>query len=73
MIKQEFKIIWYANDTVVISKDADNQQKLLHIFKTAAGKFSRIIPTEKTQLLIVSREPRRCKLVIYDKIVGHVI
>ncbi|XP_056641765.1 uncharacterized protein LOC130448413 [Diorhabda sublineata] len=73
MGKHEFKIVCYADDAVVISEDEDNLQKLLHRFETVAGEFNMIISKQKTQSLTIAREPRRCKLAIYDKSVEQVM
>lgn len=73
MGKKEFKIICYADDAVIISEDEDNLQRLLYRFETAANKLNMTISVQKTQSLTISKEPRRCKLAVYNKSVEQVM
>lgn len=70
---KEIKIVCYADDAVIISEDEDNLQRLLYRFEKAAARFNMVISSEKTQSLTISKEPRRCKLAIYDRSVEQVM
>lgn len=69
LTKKEFKIICYADDALIISKDEDNLQNLHYRFERVANKLNMVIYVQKTKSLTISREPRRCNLAIYNKIV----
>jgi len=63
----ELKMVCYADDAVVISEDKDNLQRLLHQFELTAKRYNMSISVPKTQTLVIAKEPRRCKLAVYDR------
>ncbi|XP_044760217.1 uncharacterized protein LOC123317675 [Coccinella septempunctata] len=71
MGNKEIKIVCYADDAVIISEDEDNLQRLLYKFQQIAEAFN--ISVKKTKSFTVSREPRRCKLAIYDQSVEQLM
>lgn len=68
--KKEFKIICYA---MIISENKDNLSKLLVRFERVANELNMVISAQKTKSLTISKEPRRCKLAIYNNHVEQVI
>lgn len=67
------KIICYADDAVIVSEDEDDLQRLLYKFQQTAQLFNMQISVEKTKSLAISKEPKRCKLAIYDRSVEQVM
>lgn len=63
----------YADDAVIISEDEDNLQRALYRFQQTAETFNMQISVKKTKSFTISREPRRCKLAIYDQSVEQVM
>lgn len=58
---------------MVMLQDEDNLHKILYRFETVAGKFNMIVSTQNTQSFAISREPKKCKLAIYNKRVEQVM
>ncbi|KAI4480031.1 hypothetical protein M0802_014287 [Mischocyttarus mexicanus] len=69
MRNQDFNILCYADDVVLIANSEDNLQRLLHKFNTTSKKFNMIISAEKTKCLTISKEPIRCKLETNGRII----
>ena len=67
MDTKEFEIIFFADDAVIVLEDDDTSQRLLYIFETKAKKLNMLISVQKLKFFTVLREPRRCKLAIYNK------
>lgn len=67
------KILCYADDAILIAEDEDGLQRLLYRFTTTAQDFNMIISTKKTQSMVISKEPIRCKVVANDKIIDQVM
>lgn len=70
---KEIKIICYADDAVLISEDEDNLQRMLFKFENIASKYNMEISVAKSKSLTISKEPRRCKLAIYNEPVEQVM
>lgn len=70
---KDIRIVCYADDAVIISEDEDNLQRLLYKFEQIAATFNMQISVQKTKSLAVSREPRRCKLAVYNRSVEQVM
>jgi len=70
--KGEITVLCYADDAVIISENED-EQRLLHQFYLTAKRYNMSIAINKTKSLVVAKEPRRCKLVVIDKIVEQVL
>ena len=64
---KEIKIICYADDAVLISEDEDNLQRMLFKLENTASKYNMKISVAKSKSLTISKEPRRCKLAIYNE------
>jgi len=71
--KGEITILCYADDTVIISENDDELQRLLYQFYLTAKRYNMWIAINKTKSLVVAKEPRRCKLAVYDEIVEQVM
>lgn len=56
--KQRIKIACYADDTVIISEDKDDLQRMLYKFETTGGRFGMMIFVQKTESLIIYEKPR---------------
>ncbi|XP_048522437.1 uncharacterized protein LOC125504463 [Dendroctonus ponderosae] len=69
----EIKIMCYADDAVIVSEDEANLQRLLYKFEQTTNKYKIEIYTRKTQSLTISKEPRRCKLAVYNQSVEQVM
>lgn len=65
-------VLCYADDTVLIADSEDSLQRLLYKFAQTCDKCNLKISTKKTKVLTVSKEPIRCKLQLYDKVVEQV-
>lgn len=70
---KELKIICYADDAVLVSEDEDNLQRMLYQFEKTATKYNMEISVAKSKVLTISKEPRRCKLAIYNEPVEQVM
>jgi len=65
---REIKIVCYADDAIIITEDKDNLQRLsFFAFKLTAKRFNISIFTQKIQFLIISKELRRSKLLVYNQ------
>ncbi|XP_056635926.1 uncharacterized protein LOC130444672 [Diorhabda sublineata] len=73
MENKEIRIVSYADDAVIISKEEDNLQRRLYKCEQIAKAFNMQIFLKITKSSTVSREPRRYKLAIYDQSVEHVM
>ena len=73
MGESEIKAVCYADDVVLMSEEEDNLQRMLYRFEQAASKTNMQISTSKTQCLVISKFPRRCKLAIYNQSVEQVM
>jgi len=71
--KGEITILCYADDTVIISENEDELQRLLHQFYLTAKRYNMSIAINKTKSLVVAQEPRRCKIAVNDEIVEQVM
>jgi len=67
------KIICYADDAILMAQNEDELQRLLYGFTGASQELNMEISVEKTKSMVISREPIRCKLVVYDKIIEQVM
>jgi len=67
MEDKEMKILCYADDAVILSEDEDNLQRLLYKLQQIAKTFKMQISIKKTKSPSISRNPRKCKLAIYDQ------
>ncbi|XP_045466574.1 uncharacterized protein LOC123675272 [Harmonia axyridis] len=56
-----------ADDAILMAENEDDLQRLLYRFQTTADKFNMIISLKKTESMVISREPIRCKLAVNDK------
>ncbi|XP_043499674.1 uncharacterized protein LOC122522555 [Polistes fuscatus] len=71
--KEKRKIICYADNAVIMSEDEDYLQRMLYKFEKTVGKLNMTISVQKTESLTISKEPRRCKLAVYNKSVNQVM
>ncbi|KAI4476057.1 hypothetical protein M0802_014934 [Mischocyttarus mexicanus] len=69
MGNQDFNILCYADDVVLIANSEDNLQRLLHKFNITSKKYNMTISAEKTKCLTISKEPIRCKLETNGRII----
>lgn len=67
------KIVCYADDAVIIYDNEDSLQRMLYRLETTANKFGMLISISKTEALIISKEPKRCKLAVYNKSINEVM
>ncbi|XP_057654786.1 uncharacterized protein LOC130893037 [Diorhabda carinulata] len=66
-------ILCYADDAVLVAKNEDDLQRLLHVFNCTAKSFNKILSTSNTKCITTSKTPIRCKLVIDDQIIHQVM
>ncbi|CAG9830839.1 unnamed protein product [Diabrotica balteata] len=71
-------VIQYGNESnnsrsKIIADNEDDLQRQLHTFNFTANKLYMRISVEKTKCIVISKEPRRCKLEIDGKIVEQVM
>ena len=64
---REIKILYYADDEVLIAVSEDELQRVLHQFNTIAKKFKMNISVTKTRAMTTSKTPLRCKPEIDGK------
>jgi hypothetical protein len=62
---REVKIVYYADDAIIISEDGDNLQRFLHKFGLAMERCPYLL--KKARSLVIARIARRCKLAVYNK------
>lgn len=65
--------VCYADDAALVAEDDDSLQRLLYRFSLLATKFDLTLSTKKTKTLTISKEPLRCKLQLYDKVIEQVM
>lgn len=58
---------------MLIAENEDDLQRLLYGFVNTASTFNMQVSIEKTQLMIISKEPIRCKLEMNNKIIQQVM
>lgn len=66
------KIVCFADDAALLADTEDGLQWLLQAFKSEAEELNMKISIKKTKSMVISREPRRCKLVVDDNIIEQV-
>lgn len=64
---RSIKILCYADDVILIADNEDDLQRLLYRFQTTAEKLNMQISLEKTESMVIAKEPTRCKLAVNDK------
>ncbi|XP_055380820.1 uncharacterized protein LOC129611625 [Condylostylus longicornis] len=69
----EIKCVCFADDAVLISDSEDNLQRLVYAFEKAAEEFNMEISVEKTKNMVISKNPLRCKLAVYEKSIEQVM
>lgn len=69
---KEIRVVCYADDMAIISNNEDELQRMVHEFVKSAKMYNMEISTTKTKTLVAAREPKRCKIVINDKIIEQV-
>jgi hypothetical protein len=65
-------IVCYADDATLIADIEDDLQRLLTRFSQSCTEFDLKISSKKTKSLIISREPLRCKLSVYNTTIEQV-
>lgn len=70
---KEIQIVCYADDAMIVAENEDNVQRLLHTFHNTAKDYNMEISIEKTKSVVISKEPRRCKLSIEGKTIEQVM
>ncbi|XP_044749778.1 uncharacterized protein LOC123310376 [Coccinella septempunctata] len=73
MNNRRLRVLCYADDALLVAENEDDLQRLLHRFNLTAQKLNMEISCEKTQSMVVSKEPIRCKLVVNGSIVNQVM
>lgn len=71
--RQNINIVCYADDAVLVADSEDNLQRLLHQFTITAESYNMRVSTDKTKSLVISKDPRRCKLEINQKLIEQVM
>lgn len=56
-----------ADDAVLISEIEDDLQRMLFAFEDKANRYNMKISIEKTESLVISKIPLRCKLGVKNK------
>lgn len=69
---EPIKIVCYADDAVLISEN-ENEQRLLYRFQLSAEKWNMTISVQKTQSLVIARNPVRCKLATYNRSIEQIM
>lgn len=69
----KINIVCYADDAVLVASNEDDLQRQLHSFNTRAQEYNMQISAEKTKCMVISREPRRCKLELEGKSIEQVM
>ncbi|XP_044764617.1 uncharacterized protein LOC123321211 [Coccinella septempunctata] len=64
---RSIKILCYADDVILMADNEDDLQRLLYRFQTTAEKLNMQISLEKTESMVIAKEPTRCKLAVNDK------
>jgi len=59
--------------TRLLAENEDDLQRLLNKFENTASILNMLISTEKTQFMVTSKEPIRCKLMAHNKIIQQVL
>lgn len=72
MGRNKISIICYADDAVIIAETENDLQRQLHKLYLAAAKLNMNISVEKSKCMTLTREPRRCKLVVQDQAIEQV-
>lgn len=67
------QIICYADDVILTAENEDDLQRLLHRMNTHAEELNMQVSTQKTQCMVISKDPVRCKLEINGKIIEQVM
>ena len=73
MGRNSIKIVCYADDAVLVAEDEDDLQRMLYRFERTAEKFNMVLSVDKTESLAIAKEPKRCKLAIYNQTVNQVM
>ncbi|XP_044746226.1 uncharacterized protein LOC123322928 [Coccinella septempunctata] len=69
---RSLKVLFYADDGVVVAGNEDAVQCLLYKMKISAEKFNMSISINKTQSMVISKNPIRCKLAVDSGIIQQV-
>ena len=59
-------MICYADDATLIADNEDDLQRLLNRFSQSCTKFDLNISSKKTKCVIISKEPLKCTLQVYN-------
>lgn len=70
---RSLKVLFYADDGVIIAENEDDLQRLVYKMKTVAEKFNMEILINKTQSMVISKDPIRWKLTINNGIIQQVL
>uniref|UniRef100_A0A1B0D569 Uncharacterized protein n=1 Tax=Phlebotomus papatasi TaxID=29031 RepID=A0A1B0D569_PHLPP len=73
MGSDQYNIVCYADDAVLMAENEDDLQRLLQKFNISAMKYNMIISTSKTKALTVSKKPIRCKLYLNNAPIEQVM
>ncbi|XP_055714317.1 uncharacterized protein LOC129808563 [Phlebotomus papatasi] len=73
MSSDQYNIVCYADDAVLMAENEDDLQRLLQKFNISALKYNMSISTSKTKALTVSKEPIRCKLYLNNAPIEQVM
>lgn len=73
MNNRRLRILCYADDAVLLAESEDDLQRLLYRFNLTAKRLNMQISSEKTQAMVISKDPIRCKLVVDECIVDQVM
>ncbi|XP_048516533.1 uncharacterized protein LOC125502453 [Dendroctonus ponderosae] len=67
------RILCYADDAVLTAESEDDLQRLFYRFNLTAQRLNMQISIEKTQSMVISKDPIRCKLVVSEHIIQQVM
>ncbi|GJQ72387.1 hypothetical protein Trydic_g3469 [Trypoxylus dichotomus] len=68
MDQESIKGLCYSDDAILMADNDDDLQRLLYRFQTKAKGLNMQISMEKTELMVIAKEPIRCKLAVNDKL-----
>jgi len=60
----EVHIVCYAEDALLVADKEDDLQRQLHTFHNTAKAYNMKISARKTKCMVISTDPRRCKLIV---------
>ena len=63
----------YADDATLIADNEDDLQQLLNRFSQSCTQFDLKISSKKTKSLIISKEPLKCTLQVYNTTIEQVM